>query len=124
MELLAGDENFRRVLVYGVPAAMIVLGTMQIDAKPSAWTFLGDASYTLYLSHMLPIQLLLLWCMAHPMAPELTTVIGSLASVLFAWRMYVLFEIPLLEWLGRRKRGAIGDGPARAIASGPGSDLP
>jgi exopolysaccharide production protein ExoZ len=102
-EFLAGDENFRRVLVYGVPAAMIVLGTMQIDAKPSAWTFLGDASYTLYLSHMLPIQLLLLWWTAHPGAPELNIVIGSLASVLFAWRMYVLFEIPMLKLLGRRK---------------------
>jgi exopolysaccharide production protein ExoZ len=124
MELLAGDENFRRVLVYGVPAAMIVFGTMQIDAKPSAWTFLGDASYTLYLSHMLPIQLLLLWCMAHPTAPELTIVIGTLASVIFAWRMYALFEIPLLELLGRRKCGAIGDGPSRAIASGSGCDLP
>jgi len=60
MELLAGAENFQRVLVYGVPAAMIGLGTMQIEARPSMWTFLGDASYTLYLSHMLPIQLLLL----------------------------------------------------------------
>jgi exopolysaccharide production protein ExoZ len=103
MELLAGDENFRRVLVYGVPAAMIVLGTMQIDAKPSAWTFLGDASYTLYLSHMLPIQLLLLWWTAHPGSPELNIAIGSLVSVLFAWRLYVAFEIPLLKLLGRRR---------------------
>jgi peptidoglycan/LPS O-acetylase OafA/YrhL len=71
---------------------------------------------------MLPIQLLLLWSMAHPMAPELTIVIGTLASVIFAWRVYVLFEIPLLELLGRRKCGAIGDGPS--IASGPRCDLP
>ncbi len=103
MELLAGDENFRRVLVYGVPAAMIVLGTIQIDAKPSAWTFLGDASYTLYLSHMLPIQLLLLWWTAHPIAPDLNIAIGSSVSVLFAWRMYVLVEIPLLKLVGRQK---------------------
>jgi exopolysaccharide production protein ExoZ len=103
MELPAGDENIRRVLVYGVPAAMIVLGTMQIDAKPSAWTFLGDASYTLYLSHMPPIQLLLLWWTVHPAAPDLIVVVGSLVSVLFAWRMYVLFEIPMLKLLGRWK---------------------
>jgi len=121
MELLAGDESFRRVFVYGIPAAMIVLGTMQIDAKPSAWTFLGDASYTLYLTHMLPIQLLLLLWTAHPIAPELAIVIGSLVSVLFAWRMHVAFEIPLLKLLGRQKCSAIGDGPARAIASGTGS---
>jgi exopolysaccharide production protein ExoZ len=101
LELLAGDENFRRVLVYGLPAAMIVLGTMQIDAKPSAWTSLGDASYTLYLSHMLPIQVLLVWWTTHPGAPELNIAIGSLVSVLFAWRLYVAFEIPLLKLLGR-----------------------
>ncbi|HXE26467.1 MAG TPA: acyltransferase [Roseiarcus sp.] len=102
MELLAGDANFQRALVYGVPAAMIVFGAMQIDARPSAWTFLGDASYTLYLSHMLPIQLLLMWWVAHPAAPEVIIVAGALASVLFAWRIYVLLEIPLLRWLGRR----------------------
>ena len=102
MELLAGDESFQRVLVYGVPAAMIVFGAMQIDAKPGAWTFLGDASYTLYLSHMLPIQLLLLWWTLHPAAPELIVVTSSLVSVLFAWRMYVVVEIPLLRFLGRR----------------------
>lgn len=114
-ELLAGDENFRRVLVYGVPAAMIVLGAMQIDAKPNAWTFLGDASYTLYLSHMLPLQLLLLWWVAHPVAPELTIVIGSLASVLFAWRMHVLFEVPLLKWLGRPNEAQSAMGPVAVV---------
>ena len=113
MELLAGDESFQRVLVYGVPAAMIVFGAMQIDAKPSAWTFLGDASYTLYLSHMLPIQLLLLWWTVHPAAPELIVVTSSLASVLFAWRMYVVFEIPLLRWLGRRNEAPSTTDPSR-----------
>ncbi len=99
---LAGNGPFLRVCIYGVPAAMIVLGTMQIDAKPSAWTFLGDASYTLYLTHVLPIGLLLLWCSAHPAAPDLIILIGSASAVVFAWRMYVLFEIPLLTRLGRR----------------------
>ena len=32
---------FERVLVYGIPAAMIVFGTIQIEDKPSAWTLLG-----------------------------------------------------------------------------------
>ncbi|MER8850142.1 acyltransferase [Mesorhizobium australicum] len=60
MEFLTGDNGFQRVLVYGFPAALIVFGTMQIDARPSAWTVLGDASYMLYLIHTLPITLLLM----------------------------------------------------------------
>ena len=118
MELLAGDESFQRVLVYGVPAAMIVFGAMQIDARPSAWTFLGDASYTLYLSHMLPIQLLLLWWTVHPAAPELIVVTGSLASVLFAWRMHVMIELPLLGWLGRRNEAPATTDPQPSRGAG------
>jgi exopolysaccharide production protein ExoZ len=107
---LSWDKDFQRLWVYGVLAAMIVLGTMQINAKQSVWTFLGDASYTLYLTHELPLLLLTAWwhahpvALAHPVAPDLIVVIGSSQSVLFAWRMYVLFEIPMLEWLGRRGR--------------------
>jgi exopolysaccharide production protein ExoZ len=118
LDWLIGDESFRRVLIYGLPAAMIVLGAMQIDARPSVWTTLGDASYTLYLAHMLPMSLLLLvWWKAHPAAPALIIAVDSLAAVLFAWRMYARFEIPLLAWLGRRASGA-GE-PAVAILRGP-----
>jgi len=31
--------------------------------------------------------------------------VSSLASVLFAWRLHVLFEVPLLRWLGRQSQG-------------------
>lgn len=101
MEFLAGDNGFQRVLVYGVPAAMIVFGTMQIDAKPSVWTVLGDASYMLYLIHTLPITLLLMVWTAFPIPPDLIIVIGTATSVLFAWRMYIRFELPLRKFLRR-----------------------
>jgi exopolysaccharide production protein ExoZ len=114
LDWLIGDESFRRVLIYGLPAAMIVLGAMQINARPSLWTTLGDASYTLYLGHMLPMSLLLLvWWSAHPVAPGLIIAVDSLAALLFAWRMYARFEIPLLAWLGRQANSA-GE-PAAAI---------
>jgi exopolysaccharide production protein ExoZ len=88
---------------------MIVLGTMQMNAKPSVWTFLGDASFTLYLTHALPVGLSLLWWSAHPVAPDLIAAIDSSLSLLFAWRVHVLFEIPLLQWLGRRScRSSLG----------------
>ncbi|RUW85695.1 acyltransferase [Mesorhizobium sp. M1E.F.Ca.ET.063.01.1.1] len=101
MEFLAGNEGFQRVLVYGLPAAMVVFGTMQIDAKPSAWTVLGDASYMLYLIHTLPITLLLVLWAAFPIPPDLIIMIGVGTSVLFGWRMYIRFELPLRELLSR-----------------------
>ncbi|WP_077374578.1 acyltransferase family protein [Mesorhizobium prunaredense] len=101
MEFLEGVGGFQRVLVYGVPAALIVFGTMHIEANPSAWTILGDASYMLYLVHTLPISLLLVVWMSYPINPDLIIAIGVGTSVLFAWRMYVRFELPLRWWLGR-----------------------
>ncbi|MES0204610.1 acyltransferase [Mesorhizobium sp. LNHC209A00] len=101
MEFLTGDNGFQRVLVYGFPAALIVFGTMQIDARPSAWTVLGDASYMLYLIHTLPITLLLMVWTTFPIPPDLIIVIGTAVSVLFAWRMYIRFELPLRIFLRR-----------------------
>ena len=61
LDFLRGDDNLRRVFVCGIPAAIIVYGTMQITAAPSVWTYLGDASYALYLVHtfmVTPLQAL------------------------------------------------------------------
>jgi peptidoglycan/LPS O-acetylase OafA/YrhL len=118
---VAATLRTRGPIFFGVPAAMIVLGTMQVDAKPSVWTFLGDASYTLYLTHKLPLVLLLvvLWWSAHSVAPALIIVMGSSLSLLFAWRVHVLFEIPLLQWLGRRsRRSSLGEPLRGRAASG------
>ncbi|RWB79254.1 MAG: acyltransferase [Mesorhizobium sp.] len=101
MEFLTGDNGFQRVLVYGFPALIIVFGTMQIDAKPGAWTVLGDASYMLYLIHTLPITLLLVLWTAFPIPPDLIIVIGVGTSVLFGWRMYIRFELPLRKFLSQ-----------------------
>jgi exopolysaccharide production protein ExoZ len=93
---------FKRVLVIGIPAAMIVFGAMQIEAKSSTWTVLGDASYSLYLTHMLPIFVLHIWWSRHPITPDLMILVVASIAVLVAWRIYVLFEVPTLKWLGRR----------------------
>jgi exopolysaccharide production protein ExoZ len=46
----------QRVLVWGVPAALVVAGVLNIAAPQSpvmrSWVFLGDASYALYLTHV------------------------------------------------------------------------
>lgn len=101
MEFLGGEYGFQRVLVYGLPAALIVFGTMQIDVKPSAWTVLGDASYMLYLIHTLPLTLLLMLWTTVPIPPDLIIIAGVVTSVLLGWRMYIRFELPLRELLSR-----------------------
>ena len=58
--------TYRRVALFGIPAALIVYGTMQIKARPSVWTYLGDASYTLDLVHTFALAPLLVLWMIYP----------------------------------------------------------
>jgi exopolysaccharide production protein ExoZ len=92
---MTSDMMFERVLMYGVPAALIVLGTMQIAAKPSIWTFLGDASYSIYLTNQLVISVI-----PAPSA-DWFIALALASSVLFGAAVFVYVETPLLKRLGR-----------------------
>ena len=101
LDFLRGDDNLRRVFVCGIPAAIIVYGTMQIPAAPSVWTYLGDASYALYLVHtfmVTPLQAL--WTKL-PIPADAIIAISLITSVLFAWRVHELVEKPMLSRLAR-----------------------
>jgi exopolysaccharide production protein ExoZ len=99
MEFLIGQDGVNRVLVYGLPSALVVFGVMQINAKQSVWTYFGDASYTLYLVHTFAVTPLLALWLVFPLQPDLVVLITMLASVIFAWRVYELVEKPLLRAL-------------------------
>lgn len=101
LEFLVGEQGFQRVTVYGIPAALIVYGTIQIKTGQSVWTHLGDSSFTLYLTHTIPVTGLLALWMVYPIDPDLIIVIGTSASVLLAWRLYERVERPILTALGR-----------------------
>jgi exopolysaccharide production protein ExoZ len=107
MDFLTGQEGVQRILVYGLPAALIVYGAMQIKARESVWTYLGDASYTLYLVHTLIVSALLTLWMAFPLQPDLIIAVTMAASVIFAWRVYERVEKPLLRALPLSQRRAI-----------------
>ena len=96
---LAADDGVRRVLVYGIPALMIVYGCLQIEARESRWTYLGEASYSLYLSHILIIfPSFALWKMLN--APADLIVIACVAgALLLAWRTHELVEKPISRML-------------------------
>jgi exopolysaccharide production protein ExoZ len=99
LDVFMRQENMQRLFVYGLPSAMIVYGFMQIRARESVWSYLGDMSYSLYLFHGYSIALLhQLWLIA-PIQPDLISIIGVAASVLFAWCIYVLIEKPILRMI-------------------------
>ena len=71
-DFLDGHMAWSRLLVLGLPAAMIVWGTLQIDARQSVFTHLGDASYALYLIH-LPVVVTVAWRFAGSRRPRRTS---------------------------------------------------
>jgi exopolysaccharide production protein ExoZ len=96
LDFLIGEDAFQRVAVYGIPAGLVVYGTMQVNAGKSVWTYLGDASYTLYLFHTVPISALLTLWIFYPLPPDIIIAVGVAASLLLSWRIHEKFEKPLL----------------------------
>jgi len=101
-DVMAGREGWQRLIYMGLPAAAVIWGVMQMEARPGLMTYLGDASYSLYLVHS-PIMLALVTVLARFawMPPDLMILIAMGVSILVAWRVYELFERPMLRWLSR-----------------------
>jgi len=99
---LDGEMVWQRVLYLGLPAAMIVWGTMQISARRGVLTYLGDTSYALYLSHApVVVAVSYLLCRWTALPVDAIAVAATVASVLLAWRIHELVEKPLLAWIRR-----------------------
>jgi exopolysaccharide production protein ExoZ len=105
LDFLYGHEAFWRVLIYGIPASMIVYGTLQIRAQESVWTYLGNASYSLYLTHTFPLTALLALWTVNPIPADLIIVIGITAALLFAWRIHERVERPIMTLSARFSHG-------------------
>jgi exopolysaccharide production protein ExoZ len=115
-DLLNGATGWRRALFLGVPAAAVVWGAMQIEMRKGLLTELGDASYALYLAHLPVVALVALGLARYTaLPPDLIVVAAAAASVLLCWRIHLLFEKPMLAWLGR---------PAARRALTPAPDTP
>ena len=101
-DFLSGAFAWRRVLYLGLPAAMIVYGALQIEGRKGLLTYLGDASYALYLVHQ-PVVFAIVWAFGAFTAapPDVVAVVAAGASIALAWRVHELFEKPMLNWLRR-----------------------
>ena len=115
---IVGRDGLYRVLVFGVPAALIVYGTVHIEARGSVWTYLGDASYSLYLSHpLLLAELQRIW-MSFPAPPDIIIAVGVAASVTFAWRVHELIEKPTLSAMRRLRPTQYGAAGIKVLQEG------
>ena len=99
-----GSQADWRAVVWGVPTAVIVAGTVGIEASGSlpripGLQMLGDASYALYLTHLLVLELIL------PSIRYLPTVIAFplalLPCILFAILVHRVVERPLHQWISK-----------------------
>ncbi len=82
--LTGGGAEPYRVIAYGLPAALLVVGSVWLEQErpvtvPSVLKFLGDASFSLYLVH-LPLLSLAIKLVA---GLRVTTVVGSYGAMLF-----------------------------------------
>lgn len=101
IEYLTGEDSLQRVGVFGLPAAMIVYGAMHLETRQGVLTYLGGASYALYLTH--PTVVAAVMAVAHnvPIHPNLFIALGTVACIVVAWRVHELIEKPILRALPR-----------------------
>ena len=116
--LLAGSETtLPRIVAAGIPAFLIVAGAVFSESryrlKPSrTLVLLGDASYSIYLSHVIVLPVVAKLWLASGLdggGPSgMVFVIVAMAASAFAGVvLYKLVERPLLQWLSGKKRGSI-----------------
>ena len=115
-DYLAGRHGFLRAFTIGVPSVLVVWGTLQLQAKVGLLTYLGDASYSLYLAHLpvvFAVDLVLL--RFTPLPADLVILLAIAASLLAAWRVHELFEKPVLDWLKKPRQALAGEEGARRL---------
>lgn len=102
--LLGGEHAWLRVAGMGLPAVLIVWGAMQISIRPNWLTYMGDASYALYLIHPLVSFVMVAVMALVPLeaSADAWVVAGIGLSLLAGWQLHERVEKPLLSYFGRK----------------------
>jgi len=119
MPLVAGAVELRAI-TWGACAFLVVLGAVSIRRRlPAFVLLLGDASYSIYLSHIVTVPAAsraLARFVENPVTSFfLALAAGTVGGVVAYW----LLERPLLEWLKRRRKEDGRDLRYRTPALGP-----
>jgi exopolysaccharide production protein ExoZ len=103
------NEGDLRVLYRGIPSLLIFIGVLNLDTKirwPDWWIHVGDASYSIYLFHVVFIyqitnrMLAVLVAKGYVLvAAEATAVVAFAASVMIGLIVHSLIEKPLTRFL-------------------------
>ena len=124
--------NWSRIILFGVPSALILYGLVSLELEkgwsaPSQLVYLGDASYALYLGHVviylvaikgfelvaaistqlgLPAWLTAAFSLGHPglMDNLLFAVLAFSGALICASLTFSLLEKKSLVWLSRKRR--------------------
>ena len=101
-----------RTLAYGISAAAVVAALARARyATPRSWSFLGDASYAIYLLHLPAMNvaaILLAQLGVQVFLPPLVLLMAlSCVAVLAGAAAHVMVERPLLAHLSRRRKIAL-----------------
>jgi peptidoglycan/LPS O-acetylase OafA/YrhL len=107
---LVYSETARRVILWGVPAFVIVAGAAMFprDSFRNARQLirLGDASYSIYLTHafatLVTGTIIRHYAFIHLVPPDLIILVGSAVTVWLCALTYPLIEQPILSRIRRR----------------------
>lgn len=105
--------DISHAVIAGIPAALLAAAAVCLEQNgrvglSARWKFLGDASYSLYLTHLLPIILFRkVWTLGHLPTHGLGNALIFIAAsmilaILGASVTYSYFERPMLNYLRRR----------------------
>jgi exopolysaccharide production protein ExoZ len=107
-----------RVLVFGVPSAGVVGGLLLMERAGmrigTALEGLGNASYSIYLTHTITFELLRAAVARDSLAPDLLIALALVLGVAVGFVAYHALERPLLRALGSRTAPAVEGRPGLA----------
>ena len=100
-------DSFERPIYWGIPAAVIVLGAaLAPTLKWRVLGIIGDSSYSIYLTHLvvLPVLLKALAFAKWQLPTDIVIVVFTLLAAVAGRLCYLLLEKPMLDFM--RKRSA------------------
>lgn len=109
------NEGYLRVLYRGVPSLMIFIGVLNIDIRitwPKWWLHVGDASYSIYLFHLIFLYPLAGFMLRKLVtsgyaqsAAEITALVGFLVVTAIGLLIHRMIEKPITGFLHDLARG-------------------
>lgn len=100
-------DGISRVIIWGIPAATIVLGAVYLEKSrsinfPPLLTMLGNSSYSLYLTHLFTINAIgKIWELVFGRMYDVFIIVVTLSSMVAGYLAYLVVEKPLTSYLNK-----------------------